>query len=75
MSQLTNRDFESITCAHCGKPFNTTPKTPAQTAPEDVPWVTGGIISFHEDDGSVQHFHGYFDRPGSCFAKANPEAR
>jgi len=75
MSQLTNKDFETITCAHCGEPFSTSPKAPDLTGPGDVPWVNGGIISFHEEDGSVQHFHGYFHEPNSCFAKANPEAQ
>jgi hypothetical protein len=73
MSGLTNKDFEEISCAHCGETFPTTPKAPDKTGPNEVPWVDGGIISFHDDDGTVKHYHGYFDTPNSCFAKAHPD--
>lgn len=70
---LTNKDFETIRCAHCGEPFPTTPKAPDRIGPDDVPWVDGGIISLLQEDGSELHYHGYFHDRRCCYYQANPE--
>ena len=73
MAGLTNKEFESICCAHCGKPFRTYPKSADKTGPGDVPYIDGGLITLSAEDGEELHYHGYYQDRSCCYWKANPE--
>jgi len=70
---ITNADFDTLRCAHCGDPFRTYPKPGQKGLPEEIPYVDGGITTLSDEDGSELHYHGYANQRGTCFAQANPE--
>ena len=68
---VTIAQLQGLTCARCGKGFQPQLR-PGQTgAPDDRPFINGGIVAFN-DDGKIKHYHGYAGCSG-CFESAMKE--
>lgn len=71
--------LRTLKCNYCKKPFPTelpprdanTPGTFHGWLPEEVPWVSGGLILLLNEKRIAEVYHGYTGRRSSCLYKAN----